>query len=199
MSNSSFNISAHNESSLSVWCYVMHCGSVYVICRLMLLIFLHLIPCQHISGTAKSWKSLKYFPRCLPPDPPLNIITFNKLHLRPSVGPCRVRSIVDVSSVCCSLWIHERGWKGNYRTRNHCALWCGLSFPACLRQTLIGTSLLLCCDIHLVLATCRNNINKDKSGQPQWDESSAHISLLLIVSFHLLHIVLGLWLEKKKK
>ena len=39
----------------------------------------------------------------LPPDPLRKIITFNKLHLGPSVGPCGVHRIVGVSSVSAAL------------------------------------------------------------------------------------------------
>lgn len=88
------------------------------------------------------------------------------------------KALWDFKCVCRFKCMKE--WKGNYLTWNHCALWCSLSLPTCLRQTLIGTSLLLWCDIHLVLAIWLR-------------ENSAHISLLMIVSFHLLHIFLGLW------
>lgn len=152
---------------------------------------IYITTCGLISGKQLSLTNPNYSPPCHPPDPLPKIIIFNKLHLDPSVGPCRVHSIVCVWSVCVcrSLWKHERGWKGNYGSQNLCALWCCLTIPACLRQTLIGTSLLLCCVIHLVLANGRNGIKKDKSGQPLLDDKLSLSLTLFKVSFYLLLIV----------
>lgn len=88
----------------------------------------------------------------------------------------------QVCLLLCFEYMTEDG-KGNYRTKKKkitvYSQMPSLSFPVCLRQTLIGTSLFTLLSYPSGAGSMqKQHQERDKSGQP-------HISLLVKVSFHL--------------